>query len=226
MALSTEEHARIAAAIAEAETRTSGEIFCVVAPETDEHRAVPFAWAALVSLILPPLLVWTGAVGPELFEGGGWQAGIAEGKADIGAVAALHALLSAALFALTFLVVSIPAVRRRLTPASLRRAAVHRSAVDSFLSHGIHVTDARTGVLIFLSTGDRMAEIVADKGIYRRVDAGVWGEAVSTLLDGVAAGRIADGFVASIEACGRVLAEHFPPRERNPNELPDKLVEL
>ena len=40
------------------------------------------------------------------------------------------------------------------------------------------------------------------------------------------AGRPADGFIAAIEACGSLLAEHFPPPGANPDELPNRLVEI
>jgi putative membrane protein len=39
-------------------------------------------------------------------------------------------------------------------------------------------------------------------------------------------GRIADGFVAAIEAVADSLAAHFPRKSGDVNELPDRLVEL
>jgi putative membrane protein len=39
-------------------------------------------------------------------------------------------------------------------------------------------------------------------------------------------GQTADGFIAAIEQCGAVLAEHFPPGVLNPDELPNRLVEI
>ena len=35
-----------------------------------------------------------------------------------------------------------------------------------------------------------------------------------------------DGFVAAIEPCGAILAEHFPPGTLKRDELPDKLLEI
>ena len=37
-------------------------------------------------------------------------------------------------------------------------------------------------------------------------------------------GDPAGGFEAAIGLCGDVLAEHFPPRTTNPNEIGDRLV--
>ena len=46
------------------------------------------------------------------------------------------------------------------------------------------------------------------------------------LISGIAAGRAAEGFVAAIEQCAGVLAEHFPPGAINRNELPNTIIEL
>ncbi len=223
MRLTENEHARISDAITSAERTTSGEIFCVVTRRTDDYRAVPFAWAALAAIVLPPLFLWLGFPDPLWFTSGGWSDG---GHPAPRLIIALYASLSALLFVAAFLITRLPAVLQLLTPRSLKRSAVHRAAVESFLSHGIHVTDNRTGVLIFLSLDDHVAEIVADEGIYARVEHDVWGDALDALLAEVRSDRIADGFIKAIGLCGTVLSAHFPPCERNPNELPDKLIEI
>ena len=53
--LTQSDHKRIAAAITEAESKTSGEIFCVLAHEVSRYREVPLAWAAVAALVAPPL---------------------------------------------------------------------------------------------------------------------------------------------------------------------------
>ena len=53
--LSEGDHKRIARAIAQAESKTTGEIFCVLAHEVSRYREVPLVWAALAALLLPPL---------------------------------------------------------------------------------------------------------------------------------------------------------------------------
>jgi putative membrane protein len=80
--------------------------------------------------------------------------------------------------------------------------------------------------LIFASVAERYAEIVADAGINSKVTPDVWDKAVAALIAGLKDGRAGDGFVAAVELCGAVLAEHFPPGALNRDELPNKLVEI
>ena len=53
-----------------------------------------------------------------------------------------------------------------------------------------------------------------------------WDAIVSDLVDAARQDRITDGFVTAIEQAGVLLAEHFPPRPDNQNELDDRLVEI
>ena len=58
--ISDADKTRIADAIRAAETKTSGEIFCVLAGNAGAYRLVPIAWAAALALIVPlPLIAWT-----------------------------------------------------------------------------------------------------------------------------------------------------------------------
>ena len=97
-----------------------------------------------------------------------------------------------------------------------------------FLAQGMQKTEGRTGVLIFAAAAERYVEIIADGGISAKVTQAVWDNAVASLISAIKDGRPADGFVAAIEQCGAVLAEHFPaaPGAVNPDELPDRLVEI
>ena len=82
-------------------------------------------------------------------------------------------------------------------------------------------------MLIFVSLGERMAELIADEGIAGHVDAHVWDQAMAALTEGLKRGEPAAGFAAAVGLCGDVLAEKFPalPGD-NPNELPDAVVVL
>ena len=58
--ISDDDKKRIIDAIREAERKTSGEIFCVVAHKAGNYRTIPFALAAGFSLIVPlPFILWS-----------------------------------------------------------------------------------------------------------------------------------------------------------------------
>lgn len=228
MRFTDDDQTRIASAIAEAETGTSGEIFCVVSRRVSSYIDVSLGWAAAAALILPMGLIPFGfdpAWFPNLSDG--WEAAhLASRHLVVAQALGVYAVVQAAVFVAAFLLTRIPLVRRWVTPRSIRRARVRRVAVQQFLAHGVHVTRERTGVLIFAALQEHQVELVADEGIHSRVDHGVWADAVAALTRELRAGRPVAGFEAAIAQCGAVLADHFPPRADNPNELPDHLVLL
>lgn len=209
LAFTPADHARVAAAIRDAEAATSGEIFAVFARESDGYFFVSGFFALLLSLLaglLAALAAWaTGTVLPNLVLEGGQAL----------AVLVLLALLK----------LSRP-LRMLFVPATLKSERAHRMAMRQFLAHNIHLTEARTGVLIFVSEAEHHAEVVADAGIHARVPQAEWTAIVAGLIAAAQGDRMADGFVEAVGAAGRLLAAHFPPGTGNPNEIEDRLVEL
>src|SRR3990167_5696414 len=67
MLLSSEDHVRIELAIETAERGTRGEIVCVVTDEVGPYAEVALAWAAVVALVFP-LLMLAGASAVGLFD--------------------------------------------------------------------------------------------------------------------------------------------------------------
>jgi putative membrane protein len=203
--ISDADRTRIADAILNAESKTAGEIYCVLARNAGAYRLVPIAWAALVALIVPwPLITLT------------------EWEAVTVYVAQLLVFIIAAA------VLSRPAIRVHIVPRRTKRERAHAAALRQFWAHGMHKTEARTGVLIFAAQAERYVEIIADGGINAKVTQDVWDGAVAALVSAIKEGRPADGFVKAIEQCGAVLAAHFPAPAGavNPDELPDRLVEI
>lgn len=219
---------RIAEAVAEAEKTTAGEIFCVLAPEVSDYRETPLVWAAATALVLPAAALFAG-FRPEMLTRlfGGWSIGHAAAL-DGAILSALstYIVLQLAVFVVAALVVSIPPVRRALTPGSLKAARVRRAALEQFLSHGLHVTRDRTGVLIFAALAEHRVEVIADEGVYKAAPNAVWDEVVADLVSGLKRNAVADGFVAAVARAGSILAEHVPPRGDDHNELPDSLTLL
>lgn len=200
MTVTKQEHERIAAAIRAVELTTRGEIVCVLARRSSDATALPVLLAAAAALALPWLLV---------------------------ALTTLSVQRMLALQALTFIVLAailcLPSVRVALMPRAARRAAAHRVAMEQFRIRGIARAEDRCGILIFVSLAERYARIVADDGVASRVPQTHWQSAIDALIAHTRDGRIADGFIAAIEACGRELAAHFPRDADSRDELPNRI---
>jgi len=199
------EKQRVADAIRNAEAKTTGEIYCVVAQQASRYPLVPFAWAALFALLIP--------LGAVLFT-----------DEPAGCVYAIQL----AGFVLALAIFSLPRLRRYLVPRLVQHARAHLTALRQFAAQGMHKSRNRTGVLIFAAQAERYATIVADEGIHGKVAPETWNGAIDILVAAIKDGHPADGFVGAVERCGAVLAEHFPRPAGSvvPNDLPDKLVEI
>ncbi|MGQ7793059.1 TPM domain-containing protein [Faunimonas sp. B44] len=202
--LSPAEHDRIAAAIRAAEAATDGEIFAVLARESDSYAFIAIMWAALAALL--------GGIATAVI-----LRDVAALSLVLGQAAAFLALGAAAF---------VPSVRMWIVPRSVQEARAGRHATEQFLAHNLHATADRTGVLVFVSLAEHYAAIVADRNIDEKVPQAVWDGIVGELTQAIAAGRLADGLVAAIGAAGAVLSEHFPRTDAARNELPDRLVEI
>jgi putative membrane protein len=200
MEMPAKDRDRIAAAIRAVEARTSGEIVCVLAEQSADSGALPILLAALVALASPWVLV---------------------------AVTELPVLAILSWQIVVFLALSLmlclPRVRVALIPRRARRAMAFRVATEQFFTRSVSRKHDRSGILIFVSLAEHYARIIADDGIDARVPQSHWQGAVDALTAHAREGRVADGFVAAIEMCGAVLAEHFPRTDGSPNELPDRI---
>jgi putative membrane protein len=117
-------------------------------------------------------------------------------------------------------------LRMAVTPKGTKHRRVRRRAVEVFHTTCAQRTKGQTGVLLYLSLLERQAEIVADEAIHSRTEPEVWGEAMAALVTEIKAGRPGEGMVQSVEKIGEVLAKCLPPQSENPNELPDRLIEI
>jgi uncharacterized membrane protein len=106
----------------------------------------------------------------------------------------------------------------------IRRSAPARErALALFGKLRVWDTEHNNGVLIYLLLAERRIELVADRGVDRRVDAAEWSAIVDALGTGLSADGIETALHRAIDAVDAHLVRHFPvaPGEANPNELPD-----
>jgi len=121
------------------------------------------------------------------------------------------------------LVVAASSVVPQLTKSEQRMALRHR-AEKEFVRLGIQNTRDRTGVLIMVSLEERMVQVLAGSGINTLVPENTWPDMVQCIVDGIKAGNTAQGISKAVAAIGSLLAEHFPVKSDDSNELSDSVV--
>jgi len=200
--LSLEEHAMLVREIESAEAKTAGEIYVVIAQSADDFRLIPVLWGALFAL----LLAWVLHFATTL------------------STTQILSLQVLGFIAVTG-ILSIPSLRYRVVPPNLAADAAHRAAWAQFMAHGIHLTTARTGVLIYVCMLPHRIEVVADEGIHAKINPEQWQQIVVQIAKGARVGHLSEGLAAAIRTVSGVLAKHCPCIASQRNELPNRIVE-
>ncbi len=104
-----------------------------------------------------------------------------------------------------------------------QRLPARARAVTLFGKQRVWDTEHNNGVLIYLLLAEHAIEVVADRGLARRVDAATWQTLVTHMREAFRAGRFEDGLMQAVDAVDGLLLQHFALAEgqANPNELPD-----
>ena len=123
-----------------------------------------------------------------------------------------------------FFISHIAVVQRLVLPDLDEEKAVHERAELEFYRLGVHQTEKKTGILIFISLLEKKVVILADEGISKVLPPETWSKIVITAVQGIRKGRLGDGLIHSIEACGELLAAHFPHPDGKKDELGNNLI--
>jgi putative membrane protein len=197
-------------AIREAESHTSGELVAVLARASDAYHYIPVLWAALVALLTPAAIL----LAVDTF--GLWYSPSLTGTY----------LVQVLVFLAGVGVFGFSPLKMMLIPKAVKRMRASRLAHEQFHFQGLGDTERGTGVLLFVSFAERYVEIIADRKIHERVEEGAWDHIIADFVADVAAGRVSEGFLTAIEACGKLLGQHFPHHDGDVDELPNHLIEI
>jgi len=223
MRLTEQDHALVTEAVARAERESDGEIVTIVAQRSDAYHDVALHYAVLLMLFVPAF--W--AFAPQSWID--WAATLALGwNAEPTRELVMLYLFAklAGTFLFVRLILAYQPLRMALTPGRTKSRRVRRRAIELFRTGCELKTRGRTGVLLYVSLAEHRAELVADKAIADQVEPEIWGEAMALLVDETRAGRPGRGIALAVEKVGAVLTPILPPTHDNPNELPDRLIEL
>ncbi|MEM6286164.1 MAG: hypothetical protein AAF845_03315 [Bacteroidota bacterium] len=203
------EREAIRAAVAEAETRTAGEIVPYVVGRSGTYDIAVWRSASACALLAGALalgVAWT-------YDG--WSLTWLYSAWAMALVMAVGGSLGAAL-------ALVPAVRRWLAGPARLDERVHRRAALAFIEEEVFDTRDRTGILLFVSLFEHRIEVVGDVGINAKVEPHEWAEVVDLIRDGILTRSLADGLVAAVDRCGDLLHRRgVEIRPDDTDELPD-----
>jgi uncharacterized membrane protein len=99
-------------------------------------------------------------------------------------------------------------------------------ALALFADYGVWDTEDNCGVLIYVNLAEHKVDIVADRGIDRKIDQATWQAVCRTMTEGFRQGKFHDATLAAIEQVNALLRQHFPATGARSNELPDSPIML
>ncbi len=202
--LTQDQKKSIAQAIDLAEQETSGELVAVLAQSSDDYLYIPILWSALLALALPGILMLSG-----------WSIDAARiYQYQVGT------------FILLTMLFHWPPLKMSLIPPVVKKNRAALRARDEFLTLGLHNTSNRGAIMIFVSVAEHYVEILADKGVAEKVSETEWNELVNDFIFHIKRDDFTTGYIKTINHCGKIMAQHFPPGTGKDNELTNQLIEV
>jgi len=213
MSFSEHDQARIRQAVTETERQTRGEIVPMIIERSARYQEARYRGGiACAFLMLCTLLTIEWEWMPW-----GWHASNAGWL--------LLSIMMA--YGLGYWLGTFEPVIRILTSNERMAYKVTVRAHQAFLEHGLHRTELGTGVLILVSLLEHRIEVLTDRPILDQVPQQVWEDMVNVIREGFQKGQPVESLCHAIRTCGKVLAGVYPVvgGTRNPNELPNELIE-
>jgi putative membrane protein len=193
--LSSDDRAKLHAACQEAEMLTSARLAVVTVPIGDHYRLYPLAYGGVAGMATMAVLATVSMLVPSLR-----QMSLMEAFFITAVVAGVVT------FAMDHMPLRLMAVPRRDKNHRCRELA-HRA----FAAHILAQNDRKTGILFFVSFGERYVEVVTDRDVDRHIPQSVWDNIIRDFAAAAGQGRAGGALPAAVEACAKVLAEYYPP---------------
>lgn len=96
-------------------------------------------------------------------------------------------------------------------------------AIELFTQMGMHATEERNGVLVYVAIRDHQLAVLGDEGIHRKLGSEFWNKEVTKMLQDFNRENYAKGIADCVEDIGNALREHFPYTDKDRNELSDEI---
>jgi putative membrane protein len=189
MKLSSDERVKLHMAVETAQTRTAARLAVVTVPISDRYALYPLVLGGIAAFL-------TGAVLALFFR-----------HMPLREAFFIVALVTAA--AATFLL-DIMVLRLAVVPRHAKNWECWELAHRAFASRILAQNDRKTGVLVFVSLGERYVEVVTDRDVDRHIPQSVWDAIIKDFLAEAKQGRVGEALPKMVEASAKVLEQYYP----------------
>jgi len=117
-----------------------------------------------------------------------------------------------------------PVLKKAFLGLKRKESAVMQRAVTAFYQKELYKTKKNTGVLFFISLFERKVWVLADKGIYEKIDQQTLNKFADMVSAGIKEGRACDALCSAIREAGELLVQYFPITPDDTDELPDEVM--
>jgi len=118
----------------------------------------------------------------------------------------------------------LPAFKRLFISQNRLSEMVREQAVQAFYEKELYKTRDATAVFFFISLFERKLWILADKGINSKIPPDDLQAYAGDIAEGIRKGRAAEVLCRQIGRLGEVLAQHFPAKGDDMNELSNQVI--
>ena len=127
-------------------------------------------------------------------------------------------------FSLNYLTGFVPAPTKLFISQARLEEEVRKRALAAFYEKGLYKTRDASGVLFFISLFEHRVWILADKGIYEKIAPEALQAHAAAVAGAVKTGNAAQVLCVQIRTVGAILAEHFPIKSDDTNELTNEVM--
>ena len=198
-----EERTRIREATKSVESRTIGEIAVMVVDSSDRYIEAEVIGGILVGSLLSLIV------------------SILFFHASLWAYIPLSLLF---FFPAWIFFKKVPAARMMFMGVKRREETVRERAVRAFYEKGLYKTRKNTGVLFLLSLLEHKVWVLADRGIYEKIDQETLNRFAKNVSQGVRDDRACDALCQAFKEAGELLDRQLPITTGDRDELSNEVM--
>ena len=224
-----EEKKLIEETISDVEKKTSGEIVAMVVDQSDRYEDAEVVGSILIAAALSvypaeAFFMKSSYLLHKMLPSVSWLTKAPDEIRFIAGLCAFILFILVLYMPLRSLAGRMTRMKRFFIREKRKQFEVRSRAIRAFHEHRLDATRDGTGILFLISLLEHKVYVLADHGIYAKISQTALDGYATAVAAGIAEKRAAAALCESIRTIGADLAQHFPPRHDDVNELKNKVI--